>query len=147
MILWEGFRAPANPLLGFAGFFVLGYNEAQVNANFAKIVGDLMITYEDFKKCEFKVATVKSVELHPDADRLYVVRVDLGEEERCLVAGIRASYTPEELVGKQVVVVANLAPAMIRGVESCGMILAASDNDGISVLTVDKPKENGSLVK
>lgn len=106
-----------------------------------------MITYEDFAKLELKVATIKEVTEHPNADRLYVVKVDCGGEEKQLVAGIKSSYTKEELVGKQVAVVYNLAPALLRGVESQGMILAASDEKGIAVLTLDKPVANGSKIK
>ena len=85
-----------------------------------------MITIEQFGALELRVATVRSAEPHPNADRLLVLRVDLGGEERQLVAGIRAHYTPEELVGKQIVVVTNLQPATLRGVESQGMLLAFS---------------------
>src|SRR6266540_5799222 len=88
-----------------------------------------MITIEEFGKVELRVATIKAAEPHPNADRLLVLKIDLGTEERQLVAGIRAHYTPEELVGKQIVVVANLQPVTLRGVESQGMLLAASDGE------------------
>ncbi len=81
------------------------------------------------------------------ADRLYVIKVDMGTEERQVVAGIRKSYTPEDLIGRRVVVVANLEPATIRGEESQGMILAASDEEGISVLAPDRDVALGSRVK
>ena len=107
-----------------------------------------MLTIEEFMNVELKVAVIKEAQDHPDADRLYVIKVELeGGEERQLVAGIRPSYTKEELVGKQVVVVTNLQPATIRGQESQGMILAASDDNGISVLTPDKEVALGSRVK
>ena len=86
-----------------------------------------MITIDQFRELELKVATVTAAEPHPNADRLLVLRVDLGGEQRQIVAGIRAHYAPETLVGRQVVVVANLEPAMLRGVESQGMLLAASE--------------------
>jgi methionyl-tRNA synthetase len=105
-----------------------------------------MITIDEFRKVELKVATVKSAEAHPNADRLLVLKVDLGSEERQIVAGIRAHYTPEELVGKQVVVVANLETAKLRGVESQGMVLAASDTDRIVVLTPEKEVAPGAKV-
>jgi methionyl-tRNA synthetase len=106
------------------------------------------ITYDDFKKLEFKIATVKEVALHPQADRLFVVKLDLGGEIRQVVAGIRASYpVPEALIGRQVVCVANLTPAVIRGVESQGMILAASDEAGTSVVSPDRVLKEGSIVK
>ena len=106
-----------------------------------------MITIEDFSKIELRIATVKTVEPHPNADKLLVLKVDLGGEERQLVAGIRAHYTPEELVGKQIVVVANLQPAKLRGMESQGMLLAASDGDRVVVLSPEKPVSPGSQVK
>jgi methionyl-tRNA synthetase len=106
----------------------------------------MMITIEEFRRLELKVGTVKSVEPHPNADRLLVLRVDLGSEERQILAGIRAHYPPEDLVGKQVVVVANLEPAKLRGMESQGMLLAASDNDRVIILTTEKPVSAGAKV-
>lgn len=106
-----------------------------------------MITIEDFMKVELIVAKIKEVSDHPNADRLYVMKVDTGSGERQLVAGIRPSYTADELVGKNVVIVANLEPATIRGEESQGMILAASDKEGIAVLTTDRDVALGSRVK
>ena len=106
-----------------------------------------MISIEEFMKLELIVAQVKEVKEHPNADRLYVVKVDDGTGERQLVAGIRPSYTPEALVGRRVVIVANLEPATIRGEESQGMILAASDAEGISVLAPDRDVALGSRVK
>jgi methionyl-tRNA synthetase len=106
-----------------------------------------MITIDDFKKLNLKVATVTAVQPHPNADRLYLVEVDLGGEKRQLVAGIRQFYTPEELVGKQVVVVENMTPAVIRGVESKGMILAAQGKDRIVIVSPEKPVEAGGIVK
>jgi methionyl-tRNA synthetase len=97
-----------------------------------------MIEFADFQKVEMKTARVVSVENHPNADRLYVVKLDLGGgETRTVVAGIRAFYTIEELVGKTVIVAANLAPRPLRGVESQGMILAVHEGDRVKVLTVD----------
>jgi len=86
-----------------------------------------MITIEQFRQIELKVGTVRAAEPHPNADRLLVLRVDVGGEERQLVAGIRAFYEPAALVGRQVIVVANLEPAKLRGVESQGMVLATTD--------------------
>ncbi len=105
------------------------------------------LSIDDFKKLKLVVGQIKEAALHPNADKLFVVKVDLGTEVRQLVAGIRKSYTPEQLVGRRVVVVANLAPAVIRGVESQGMILAASDEQGISVLAPDRDVALGSGVK
>lgn len=106
-----------------------------------------MITYDDFRKAELKIATIKEVTPHPKADRLYVVIVDVGGITKQLVAGIRLFYEPQLLIGKQVVIVDNLEPAVIRGVESQGMLLAASDETGISVVTPDRRVIDGSLVK
>ncbi len=106
-----------------------------------------MITIEEFAKVELRVATIKAVEPHPNADRLLVLKIDLGTEERQLVAGIRAYYTPEELVGKQIVVVANLQPVTLRGVESQGMLLAASDDEKVIVLSPEKPIAAGAKVR
>jgi methionine--tRNA ligase beta chain len=106
-----------------------------------------MLTIEEFSKVELRVATIKAVEPHPNADRLLVLKIDLGDEERQLVAGIRAHYTPEELVGKQIVIVANLQPAMLRGVESQGMLLAASHGEKVIVLSPEKPIAPGARVK
>ena len=105
-----------------------------------------MITIDDFRKVELKVATVKSAEFHPNADRLLVLNVDLGSEERQICAGIRSTYTPEELVGKQIIVVANLETAKLRGVESQGMLLAASDDGRVIVLTPEKPVQAGAKI-
>lgn len=106
------------------------------------------ITIDDFMRVDLRVGTIRKAEPHPNADRLVVLSVDLGEEqERQLVAGIRAHYEPESLVGKQIVVVANLKPAKLRGVESRGMILAASDDSGVHVLAPDAPTAPGSKVK
>ena len=86
-----------------------------------------MITIDHFRQIELKVGTVRAAEPHPNADRLLVLRVDVGGEERQLVAGIRAFYDAATLVGRQVIVVVNLEPAKLRGVESQGMVLAATD--------------------
>ncbi len=106
-----------------------------------------MITIEEFKKLNIRIARIKEVIDHPGADRLYVVRLVIGEEEREVVAGIKKSYNKEELLGKLVVVVENLEPAVIRGVESRGMILAAQDGETLAVLSPDRPVAPGSLVK
>lgn len=87
-----------------------------------------MIVLDDFKQIELVVATVLSAQPVPDADRLLKLTVDTGNGTRVLVAGIAQAYAAEELVGTQIVVVANLQPARIRGIESCGMLLAALDS-------------------
>ncbi len=106
-----------------------------------------MVTFEEFKKLELKIATITGVVDHPNADRLYVVTIDVGGASKQIVAGIRASYAKEALVGRQVVVINNLEPAMLRGVESQAMLLAASDENGISVVGPDRAMAAGSMVK
>ena len=106
-----------------------------------------MITIEDFRKLELKVAQIKEVSEHPNADRLYVITLDVGEKIKQVVAGIRGSYQKEELIGKQVVLVDNLEPVVLRGVESQGMILAASDESGVSIVSPLKEMKLGSIVK
>jgi methionyl-tRNA synthetase len=97
-----------------------------------------MIEFADFQKVEMKTGKVLKVDIHPNADKLYVVQVDMGAgETRTVVAGIRAFYTPEALVGRTVIVVANLAARPLRGVDSQGMILAVHDGEKVKVLTVD----------
>ncbi len=105
-----------------------------------------MITIDDFAKVELRTAEVLAAETHPNADRLLVLRIRIGEEERQLVAGIRGHYEPEALVGKTLVVVANLQPATLRGVESQGMLLAVKDGDRVVALTSDAPVASGLRV-
>lgn len=106
-----------------------------------------MVTYEEFRKIELKIATIKDVQPHPNADKLYVVTIDVGGVTRQVIAGIRLFYPEDALKGRQVVIVDNLEPAMIRGVESQGMLLAASDEQGICVLSPDRHVQEGSIVK
>lgn len=105
-----------------------------------------MATLADFQQIDLRVAEVLAAERHPNADRLLVLKIDLGGEQRQIVAGIRASYEPEALVGKLIVVVANLEPAVLRGVESQGMLLATRDGDRVVVLTPDSAVPAGSKV-
>ena len=94
-----------------------------------------------------KVGTVVSCEKHPKADRLLVEQIDLGSEVRQIVSGISKYYKPEEMVGKQVVVITNLKPRKLKGVESNGMILCAMDDSEVSLLTVDKKMPNGTKIQ
>lgn len=110
------------------------------------------ITYDDFAKVDLRVATILAAEFHPNADRLFKLRIDLGDAQRQICAGIRGFYQPEELVGKQIIVVANLAPRQIRGEESNGMLLAASAMEGevakdVVLLAPIRAVPNGSGVK
>jgi methionine--tRNA ligase beta chain len=106
-----------------------------------------MVTLEEFNKIELKVAEIKEVNEHPNADKLYVIVIDLGDKRKQVVAGIKGSYAKEELVGKQVVVVDNLEPATLRGVESQGMLLATSDETGLSIISPQRKVKLGSIVK
>jgi methionyl-tRNA synthetase len=106
-----------------------------------------LLTIDEFRKVELKVGQIKEVADHPNADKLYVITVDIGGGTKQLVAGIKLGYTKEELVGKFIVVVDNLVPAVLRGVESQGMLLAASDQGSIAVLSPDKPMKPGSKIK
>jgi methionyl-tRNA synthetase len=106
-----------------------------------------MITIEQFAALDLRVATVRSAEPHPKADRLLVLRVDVGGEERQIVAGIRGHYEPASLVGRQVIVVANLQPAVLRGVESQGMLLAAADGGRVVIVRPDEAVAAGAIVR
>jgi methionyl-tRNA synthetase len=107
-----------------------------------------MITIQDFLKVELLVAVVKAVEDHPNADKLFVLKVDTGKGgEKQLVAGLKGHYTPQELLGKKVIVVNNLSPATLRGVESQGMLLAAQEGQRVVVLTVDKDISPGATIR
>lgn len=100
-----------------------------------------------FGQVELKVGQVKVCDRVPDADKLLRLEIDLGTEVRQIVSGIAKYYSPEELVGKKVVVVTNLKPVKLRGVESNGMILAASEGNQLSVVTVPDSMPNGAIVK
>jgi methionyl-tRNA synthetase len=106
-----------------------------------------MASYEDFQKLDIKVAEIESVTLHPNADRLYVLGIKVGEVRKQIVAGIRAHYTEDELKGKKIVVIDNLEPAVIRGVESQAMLLAASDATILTLVVPDRPITDGAKVK
>lgn len=104
------------------------------------------ISIEDFMKLELKVGTIVAAEKHPKADRLLVEQIDLGDETRQVVSGIAASFKPEEVIGKKVVVVTNLKPVNLRGVESQGMILCASTKKDLDIVTILKDLPNGTKV-
>lgn len=108
-----------------------------------------MISIEDFLQVELRVAVIKHAEQHPNADKLLVLKIDAGDgnQERQIVAGIKNYYTPEELIGKQIVIVNNLAPSVIRGVESQGMLLAAKDAEKLAILTTEKNVQPGSGIQ
>ena len=106
------------------------------------------VSIEEFGRLALRVGVVTAATDHPNADKLLVLTVDLGDgAPRQLVAGIKGSYQASELVGKSVVVVANLKPATLRGVESQGMVLAASDGSTIVLVSPERPIRAGSTVK
>jgi methionyl-tRNA synthetase len=105
------------------------------------------ITYDDFMKIQLRVGTVRQAEEIPKSSKLVKLTVDLGDEQRTIVAGIRKSYAPEQLVGRQVVIVANLQPAKLMGVESQGMVLAAAQNGDAVLLHPEKEVPAGTRVK
>ena len=104
------------------------------------------VSLETFKKLDLRVAEIVSVVVHPNADRLWVLTIRVGNEEKQIVAGIRAHYDADTLKGRSVVVVNNLEPAVIRGVESQGMMLVASNDQGLSILVPDRPIAPGSCI-
>lgn len=109
--------------------------------------GSQEIDIEAFSRIELRVARVLSAESVPNTDKLLRLEIDLGAERRQLVAGIAKVYEPSSLVGKTIVVVANLKPARIRGVESRGMLLAADGGDGPVVATFESPVPPGTRVR
>ena len=106
-----------------------------------------MVSFEDFQKLDLRVGRIVTVEPVPKANKLLKLTVDLGQEQRTVVAGIAANYSPEALVGKSIILVANLAPRTLRGVESQGMVLAAESDGQIVLASFDTPVHPGSKVK
>lgn len=106
-----------------------------------------LVSIDEFGKLDIRVGEIVSAEAIPRSKKLMVLEVDLGKERRTLVAGIAENYSPEDLVGKSIAVVANLQPAKLMGVTSEGMLLAAEDEHGISIFTTDRPVKPGSKVR
>ncbi len=105
-----------------------------------------VVLFDDFKKIDMRVGKIVDVQEHPDADKLYVIDIDVGTEKRKIVAGIRPYYQKEELIGKLVIIVVNLEPRKIRGIESQGMLLAGLDDGVLGVLTIDKNVSPGTRI-
>ncbi|MCR4322950.1 MAG: methionine--tRNA ligase subunit beta [Candidatus Azambacteria bacterium] len=113
-----------------------------------------MITFDEFKKTELRVATIEAAERVEGSDKLIKLQLDLGTDpstssgqgKRQIVAGIGKRYSPEELIGKQIVIVANLAPRALMGIESHGMLLAASSEEGPILLMPDAQAPSGAQV-
>jgi methionyl-tRNA synthetase len=106
-----------------------------------------MVSFEDFQKLDLRVGRIVTVEPVPKANKLLKLTVDVGQEQRTVVAGIAANYSPEALIGKSIILVANLAPRTLRGVESQGMVLAAESDGQIVLASFDTPVHPGSKVK
>lgn len=107
------------------------------------VMGDNMLPFKEFQKVDIRVGTITDVKDHPNAEKLYVLKVDLGDEQRQLVAGLRQKYTKEQLEGRQIIVVTNLEPRELRGVKSQGMLLAAEDG---TILEPASGVQNGSKI-
>lgn len=105
-----------------------------------------MATLDDFKKIELRVARILDVKEVPGADRIWHLVIDLAGETREIVAGVKKFYPRETLIGKHIVVIQNLEPAVIRGVTSHGMLLAAKSGDELVLVTPDRPIASGATV-
>ena len=105
-----------------------------------------LISFDDFQKIDLRIGTIKEAEPIPGSKKLIKLKVDTGEE-RTVVAGLKGHYTEEDLIGKDVLLITNLAPVKLMGVESQGMVLAASDEAGLHLLVPDTKTVPGSSVK
>jgi tRNA-binding protein len=105
-----------------------------------------LVGIEDFLKLDIRLAKVLSAERVEGSEKLIKLRVSLGDEERTLVAGIAKHYTPEALIGKSILILANLKPRKIMGIESQGMVLALSDGEGLSLIVPDRDLKEGAKV-
>ncbi len=110
----------------------------------------MMVSFAEWEKLDLKIGTIKAVKQHPNADKLYVLLIEMGEgeQDRELVAGLKEHYSEDELIGKKVIVLANLEPKIVRGITSEGMVLAADDGTNpIALLTVDRDVNDGAKVR
>jgi len=144
-------RIPENKELGKIEILYEKIEDKKISIEKEKLeVGEVkmagVITFDEFTKVEMRVATVESAEKVENTQKLVKLIVNIGDEKRQIVAGLAEYYSPDELVGKNIVVVTNLAPAKLRGVESNGMLLAATKGNEMSLLTVDKPIDSGAKV-
>ena len=106
-----------------------------------------MIPFNEFKKLDIRVGRILDVNLHPKADKLLVLKIDIGDEVRTIVAGIKGYFEREELMDKKVIVVTNLEQKELRGIKSEGMILAAVKDDKVILLTPDEDIKEGAVVQ
>lgn len=121
--------------------------EAQKPATKPVAAGPELIGIEDFMKVDLRVGKIVSAERVVKSEKLVKLQVDIGTETRQVVAGIGKSYTPDELTGKTIVIVANLKPAKLMGIESQGMLLAGSSGELLAVATFDREMKPGAKVK
>jgi methionyl-tRNA synthetase len=148
-----GRLAPGSPVRKVAGLFprvVEGADTARADhgkASERAETGTGQITIDEFARLDLRVAEVVAAEAMPKSKKLLKLTVALGEETRTVMAGIAEHYAPADLVGKKVVVVANLQPAKLMGVESRGMVLAGSTDGALAVITLDRDLPPGSRVK
>mgnify|MGYP001605177579 FL=1 len=107
------------------------------------------IKFSDWKRIDLRIGEIKSVKEHPNADKLFILLIDLGtgEHDIQLVAGLKGHYDEDELIGKKIIVVANLEPALIRGIESQGMLLAAIFKNKVVLLGPEKDIEVGAKIE
>jgi len=105
-----------------------------------------IIKFNDWQKIDLRVGEIKEVEDHPDADKLFIIKVDMGEKVIQIVAGVKGYYTKEELVGKKIIVFTNLEPKEIRGIKGEGMLLAATNEDKVVIISPEKDIKNGSRI-
>ena len=120
--------------------------ESGKKVSYEQVRSQETLSIDEFKRLDLRVARVKSASLIPGAKKLLRLEIDIGGEERQIVAGIAEHYAPESLIGKSIVVVTNLEPAMIRGVESQGMLLAATDGEKVIIIVPEKDASPGSKI-
>jgi len=121
-------------------------NQKLIEERSKKKMAEEYITIDDFDKIKLKVAEIIEVKDHPEADKLLILKLKIGDETRQVVSGIKEYYTPEELVGKKVVVVTNLKPIKLRGEESNGMILAAEKDGKLTLVSTLEDIESGAII-
>ncbi|WP_317920243.1 methionine--tRNA ligase [Tepidimicrobium xylanilyticum] len=124
-------------------------NEKLIENRIKKVenkVTEEYITIEDFEKIQLRVAEILEVKEHPKADKLYILKLKVGEEERQVVSGIKEYYSPEDLVGKKVVIIANLKPIKLRGEESRGMVLAAEKDGKLTLVSTLEDIDSGATI-
>jgi methionyl-tRNA synthetase len=129
---------------------LMGTKPIEVSKGKSEVISEkeekMEISVEDFTKLDIRVAKVLEVEKVEGAKKLLKLKIEFGEEKREIVAGIAEYYKPEELIGKEIILLANLKPARIRGIESKGMLLAAQDGETLTILTIDKKVKPGAKI-